>query len=84
MFLALQVFAMHVGSYIVVEESYMQLKYLNLIFTILIVLSLAGYIFSFTQFFYRDVWGNLRVNGVFGEPSRLAQISALNILLSIF
>ncbi len=84
MFLALQIFAMHVGSYIVVERYYIQFKYLNLIFTILIALSLAGYIFSFTQFFYRDVWGNLRVNGVFGEPSRLAQISALNILLSIF
>lgn len=84
MFLALQIFAMRVGSYIVVEKSYMQLKYLNLIFTILIVLSLAGYVFSFSGFFYRDVWGNLRVNGVFGEPSRLAQISALNIILSIF
>lgn len=83
-FIALQIFSIHISNTIVDRNAYSYMKYLNWMFIVLIVISLAGYILSVKSFFYRDVWGNLRVQGVYGEPSRLSQICALNIFLSIF
>ena len=83
-FVALLIFTTHIGAFIVENSAYELVKYLILMFTILITISLLGYIVSIKSFFYHDVWGNLRVQGVYGEPSRLAQVSAVNILLSLF
>jgi len=84
LFIALQLFSIHIGYNIANNDYKKQLKTLNLILTVFIIISIIGYLLTYSPFFYFDVWGNRRVQGIYGEPSRLAQISGINILLSFF
>lgn len=84
MLLALLVFTYCISSNLFESQDFTGLKYLVVIFSLAVVVSIIGYRISPSRFSDIDVWGNHRVNGIFGEPSKLCQIAALNIFFVFY
>ena len=84
MFFSLQLFLFCLAKNIFMNDNYKILKVISVIFTLIIIVSVLGSFLSFPNFAYVDVWGSKRVQGLYVEPGKLAQISALNIIFTYF
>jgi O-antigen ligase len=64
------------------EEAYLTPIWVLMLF--LVGIGLLGALVGVPGSTYRDVWGNVRVQGVYGEPSKLAQMGAMGLLFAGF
>lgn len=74
----------HFSTMVYLTSDYSALRYLVYIFSLIVFVSLIGYLIFPSKFSYIDVWGNKRLQGLYGEPEKLAQIGSLNIFFAFF
>lgn len=84
MLLGLLFFALNVSAQIVLWEKKKILKSLCYILCVFIAISLIGNFLNLDKFYYFDVWGSRRVQGVYVEPAKLAQVSAISAIVAWF
>jgi O-antigen ligase len=51
------------------------------LFTMITIVSIAGYLLHLPDFAVTDVWGHIRTSGLYARASKLAQIASINIIL---